>query len=51
MSADHCQGCARIMGAIGALLISPIALLAGLLGLFFHCGDPVALRLSRRGRP
>jgi hypothetical protein len=45
--------CARIAGAIGALLISPIALLAGLLGLFFHCGDPVAcgdLVARRRSR-
>lgn len=48
MSADHCQGCARVTGAIGALLISPIALVYVLWLAVYGVTD--RRRRRRRGR-
>lgn len=49
MSADRCQDCARVTGAIGALLISPIALVYVLWLAVYGVTD--RRRRRRRGLP
>ncbi|MCD9819811.1 hypothetical protein [Bradyrhizobium japonicum] len=49
MSADRCKGCARVTGAIGALLISPIALVYVLWLAVYGVTD--RRRRRRRGLP
>jgi UPF0716 family protein affecting phage T7 exclusion len=45
MSADSCRGCARILAVVGAVLISPIAAIVGLVVLVMRGVD---LMLQRR---
>ncbi|MEY9158217.1 hypothetical protein [Bradyrhizobium japonicum] len=49
MSADRCQGCARLTGAIGVLLISPVALVYVLWLAVYGVTD--RRRRRRRGLP
>lgn len=50
MSSDRCEGCARILGRLGALLVSPVWLLYGLVLAWARLGDRVAQRGYRRRR-
>ncbi|MHC2406977.1 hypothetical protein ACVMGC_011521 [Bradyrhizobium barranii subsp. barranii] len=50
MSADRCQGCARNLGRLGALLISPAWLLYGLVLAWARLGDLARQRGYRRRR-
>jgi hypothetical protein len=48
MSADSCRGCARILAVVGAVLISPIAAIVGLVVLVMRGRDLVVRRRARR---